>query len=171
MALWTFPQGLLTMAAGPAGGIAARARGARTVLIGAACLLIVALLAAATLPTYRWQVLVIAGLFGIGMGLYYAAGPNLVVDAVPARLSGIGSGMLPLANQLGAATAATVLGAVMAQDIAYTDRRTGQFVYADAAYQHAFLIAAVVGVVGLFVAARMRHGRAPATGGAAPDEH
>ncbi|MFI6984913.1 hypothetical protein ACIBSV_40845 [Embleya sp. NPDC050154] len=54
----------------------------------------------------------------------------------------------------------------MARDIARADARTGRIVYADAAFEHAFAIAAVVGLVGVLVAVLMRHGRTPATGGA-----
>ncbi|WSY16846.1 hypothetical protein OG928_34780 (plasmid) [Embleya sp. NBC_00896] len=154
------------MAFGPLGGVAARARGARPVLIAAGCLLVGALTAASSLPGQRGQILLIAAVFGAGMGLFYAAGPNLVVDAVPVRQSAVGTGMLPVANQLGAAAAATILGAVMARDIARTDPRTSQILYADAAYQHAFATAAVVGLFGVLVAVLMRHGRRPATGGA-----
>ncbi|MYS86237.1 MFS transporter [Embleya scabrispora] len=167
VALWTFPQGLLTMACGSLGGVADRARGARPVLIAAGCLLVAALTAAAWLPGQRGQVLLIAGVFGAGMGPYHAAGPNLVVDAVPLRQSAVGTSMLPVANQLGAAAAATILGAVMARDIAHSDARTGRIVYADAAFEHAFAISAVVGLAGVLVAVLMRHGRAPAGGGAA----
>ncbi|MFJ8747000.1 hypothetical protein ACIRL2_47635 [Embleya sp. NPDC127516] len=55
---------------------------------------------------------------------------------------------------------------VTARDIARADARTGRIVYADAAFEHAFAIAAVVGLVGVLVAVLMRHGRTPATGGA-----
>ncbi|MFI6584634.1 hypothetical protein [Embleya sp. NPDC050493] len=54
-----------------------------------------------------------------------------------------------------------------ARDIARSDARTGRIVYAEAAFEHAFAIAAVVGLVGVLVAVLMRHGRAPAAGGAA----
>ncbi|MFE3290551.1 MFS transporter [Rhodococcus sp. NPDC059234] len=166
LALWTFPSGLLTMVCGPLGGAVARRRGARLTLIGAVCAMITGLVAAAALPEQRWQIMVISAVFGIGMGLYYASGPNLVMDAVPAEQSAVGAAMLGVVAQLGNAIAVTVLSVVMAQNIARQNPTTGRITYSDTAFQHSFILAAVVGLAGLAVAIKMRHGRAPATGGA-----
>ncbi|MFE3759103.1 MFS transporter [Nocardia tengchongensis] len=167
-ALWTFPTGVLTMICGPLGGLVARRRGARLTLIGAVCAMIAGLAAAAVLPEHRWQIMLLSAVFGIGMGLYYASGPNLVMDAVPAGQSAVGSAMLGIVGQLGNAIAVTVLGVVMAQNIAHQNPKTGRITYSDIAFQHSFLVAAAVGLAGLAVAIHMRHGRTPATGGAEP---
>ncbi|WP_327138914.1 MFS transporter [Nocardia sp. NBC_01327] len=169
-ALWTFPSGLLTMVFGPLGGVIARRRGARLTLIGAVCAMIIGLLAAAALPEHRWQIMLLSAVFGIGTGLYYASGPNLVMDAVPAEQSAVGAAMLGVVGQLGNAIAVTVLSAVMAQNITHRNPTTGRITYSDTAFQHSFLVAAVVGLAGLAVAIGMRHGRAPATGGAEPSD-
>ncbi|KXF54096.1 hypothetical protein AXA44_42165 [Rhodococcus sp. SC4] len=167
-ALWTCPTGLLTMICGPLGGAVARRRGARLTLIGAVCAMIAGLAAAAALPEHRWQIIGISAVFGIGMGLYYASGPNLVMDAVPAEQSAVGAAMLGVVAQLGSAISVTVLSVVMAQNITRQDPTTGRITYSDSAFQHSFILAAVVGLAGLAVAIRMRHGRTPATGGAEP---
>ncbi|MFG1784080.1 MFS transporter [Rhodococcus oryzae] len=166
LALWTFPTGLLTMVCGPLGGAVARRKGARLTLIGAVCAMITGLVAAAVLPEHRWQIMVISAVFGIGMGLYYASGPNLVMDAVPAEQSAVGAAMLGVVGQLGNAIAVTVLSVVMAQNVASQNPKTGRITYTDAAFQHSFILAALVGLAGLAVAIKMRHGRSPATGGA-----
>lgn len=168
LAWWTFPTGVLTMVCGPLGGAVARRKGARLTLIGAVCAMITGLTAAALLPEQRWQMMVISALFGIGMGLYYASGPNLVMDAVPAEQSAVGAAMLGVVAQLGNAIAVTVLSLVMAQNIAGQDPKTGRITYSDTAFHCSFILAALVGLAGLTVAILMRHGRTPATGGAAP---
>ncbi|MFI6059723.1 MFS transporter [Streptomyces sp. NPDC051286] len=169
VALWTFPQGLLTMMAGPLGGAVARRFGARVVLIAAGCILTLALATTSSLPGHRWQILLIASAVGVGLGLHYAALPNLVIDATDARHSGVGTAMVPLAGQLGATTAATVMGAVTMRHTVRTEAGTGQIVFTATAYQLSFLIAAAVGLAGVLIAVRMHHGRTPATGGALPD--
>jgi hypothetical protein len=90
------------------------------------------------------------------------------MDAVPAEQSAVGAAMLGVVAQLGNAISVTVLSVVMAQNITRQDPTTGRITYSDSAFQHSFILAAVVGLAGLAVAIRMRHGRTPATGGAEP---
>lgn len=49
-----------------------------------------------------WVDQTLIGVFwGIGFGFYYAASPNLLIDAVPATRQGISAGMLAVAGSIG----------------------------------------------------------------------
>ncbi|MEB8344095.1 MFS transporter [Streptomyces endophyticus] len=161
-ALWTFPQGLATFVAGPAGGLLSRDRSPRAVLLTAQVLLVAAAAALATIPGGRAEVMFLAALFGLGIGLSYVAGANLVTDAVPAERAATGTGLLAVANQLGAAIGASGVAALRTLEPV----GGGNGSYAAAGYTTAFLTAAAAGTAALLITVAMRHGRGPASGGA-----
>ncbi|WP_306316300.1 MULTISPECIES: MFS transporter [unclassified Streptomyces] len=163
VAVFLVPQGLLSAAGGPLGGLLARRRAPRTgLLIALGCLATAATLLS-VLHTRVWHILLAALFMGIGFGFFFVSVSNLVVEAVPATHTGVGAGMMGVANNLGNATGVTVLGAVLAQHV--LDTPGDEVLYGEAGYVSAFLVAAGFAAMALLVAAFMRHGRTPATGG------
>ncbi|TDU02455.1 MFS transporter [Streptomyces sp. 846.5] len=168
------------MLAGGGAGEWARKVGPRYPLILAMATFTLSCLLYAFFSHSAWQYAVIAVVFGLGFGSFYAAAPNLIVEAVPARQQGISAGMLGVVNSLATSVGTAVLTAFLAANPAkfkvtipgVPASLTGGFntipqLYTDNGYRDGLLFAAGAGVVGLVVAVLMRHGRRPATGGEA----
>ena len=166
------------MLAGGGAGEWARKVGPRYPLILAMATFTLSCLLYAFFSHSAWQYAVIAVVFGLGFGSFYAAAPNLIVEAVPARQQGISAGMLGVVNSLATSVGTAVLTAFLAANPAkfkvtipgVPASLTGGFntipqLYTDNGYRDGLLFAAGAGVVGLVVAVLMRHGRRPATGG------
>ncbi|WP_024793970.1 MFS transporter [Tomitella biformata] len=166
-ALWTTTHGLAGMVGGPLAGLLARRSGPRSSLIIAMASLAISVTLLAFYHDHLWQIAVLAGLYGLGMGFFYASQANLVVESVPASQTGASAGMVGCVNSLGPALGVTVLGAVLAANTLPTEPAVRQIVYSEAGFTYALLAAAVSAVLGLVVAMRMKDGRSPATGGAA----
>ena len=168
------------MLAGGGAGEWARKVGPRYPLILAMGTFTLSCLLYAFFSHSAWQYAVIAVVFGLGFGSFYAAAPNLIVEAVPARQQGISAGMLGVVNSLATSVGTAVLTAFLAANPAkfkvtipgVPASLTGGYntipqVYTDNGYRDGLLFAAGAGVIGLVVAVLMRHGRRPATGGEA----
>ncbi|MFE5113985.1 MFS transporter [Streptomyces sp. NPDC056663] len=160
---WTFTQGLGSLVGGPSGGLLARRRGPRGTAATAQILIAIGALGFATLPGQRGVVLLLDLVFGLGTGLAYAAFANLITEAVPDERAATGTALIAVANQLGAATGASTLASVRTL---YPVGPNGK-AFAGTGYQLAFTLAAAAALLALLSTLRMRHGRAPATGGAA----
>jgi MFS family permease len=119
-----------------------------------------------------------AAVFGLGFGAFYAACPNLLIEAVPARQQGISAGMLGVVNSLATSVGTGALTAslranpleVKVSIPGISEQQTGgSHVIPELngwnGYHDGLLLAAACGLLGLAVALLMRHGRAPATGG------
>ncbi|MEW2352634.1 MFS transporter [Spirillospora sp. NPDC029432] len=169
-ALWTAPLGLVSMCAGPLGGLLAKRIGARQVLIAAAVAFLATLYLGARLPAVQWQVGVMSAAAGLAVGCLHSGNANLVQDALPASLSGVGNTVGAMNSLLAASMGSTLTGVVMADHVVATDPGTHQVVHAASAFTDAYLYAAIVGTAGLAVALLMKHGRRPAQGGLAEPE-
>lgn len=127
-----------------------------------------------------WQLMLLCGVvYGIGFGMYYAAAPNLIIEAVPQEQQGISSSMLVVAQSFGASVGVALLSPI------FTNNRlqitgpspTGQGMatndacnergctYTTDAFTTGFWILIACGVLALVIALVMKHGRKPATGG------
>ncbi len=170
------------MLAGGAAGEWSRKVGPRYPLIVAMATFTVSTLLYAFYAHSAWQYAVIAVVFGLGFGSFYAAAPNLIVEAVPARQQGISAGMLGVVNSLATSVGTAALTAFLAANPAkfkvtipgVSASLTGGYnalpgLYTDDGYRDGLLFAAGAGLIGLVVAVLMRHGRRPATGGEASD--
>ncbi|MFF1359986.1 MFS transporter [Streptomyces sp. NPDC058297] len=166
VALFLVPQGLVGAVCGPLGGVLARRRGPRTGLLVALTAFTVSAGSLAVLHAEPWQVLIAAVAQGIGFGFFFVSVSNLVVEAVPPTHTAVSTGMMGVASNLGNATGVTVLGAVLAQHILRAYPETGRIVHTESGFVLAHLLAAAAAGAALLVAALMRHGRTPATGGA-----
>jgi MFS family permease len=90
---------------GPIGGLLARRFGARLPLILSGAALLVSFLLWSRFHEVWQQSAAIGIVWGLGSGMYFAAGPNLLIDAVPAPSMGISSAMLSAFGSVGAALA------------------------------------------------------------------
>ncbi|MEY9964020.1 MFS family permease [Streptacidiphilus sp. MAP12-16] len=168
------------MLSGGAAGEWSRKVGPRLPLIVAMATFTLSTVLYAFFAHSAWQYAVIAIIFGLGFGSFYASAPNLIVEAVPARQQGISAGMLGVVNSLATSVGTAVLTAFLAANPAefkvsitgVPASLTGGYhvlpgLYTDTGYRDGLLFAACAGLLGLVVAVLMRHGRRPATGGEA----
>ncbi|MEY9844493.1 MFS transporter [Streptacidiphilus sp. MAP5-3] len=171
------------MLSGAGLGEIARKTGPRLPLVIAMAAFTVSTVLYAYLPHSKWQYGLFAAVFGIGFGAFYAACPNLLIEAVPARQQGISAGMLGVVNSIATAVGTGALTAflnanplkVEVQIPGIPEKLTGNGfntipgLNGWGGYHDGLLLAAVCGAAGLVVALLMRHGRTPATGGAISD--
>ncbi|MCX5443481.1 MFS transporter [Streptomyces sp. NBC_00569] len=171
VALFLVPQGVLASVCGPLGGLLARHRAPRTALLVAASALTASSLCVALLHTAAWQFFLAAVLQGVGFGFFFVSASNLVIEAVPATHTAVSAGMMGVANNLGNATGVTVFGAVLAAHLLTGGHDGHPAVHAESGFVLALLTAACAAGGALLIAAFMRHGRTPATGGATAPAH
>lgn len=173
--MWSAVFGMIF---GPLGGYLARKRGARLTMIiscvgfTSACVLWV--------PWHStWQQqLGIGVLFGLGVGFFYASGPNLLMDCVPVQRQGISAGMYAVFGGIGTSVATAVFTAIVsAHPFTFTVAVPGADpvvtevpqVYSDSGFSLVYLlVGAIPAVVALILAVSLRVGRTPARGGEAP---
>ncbi|MEV6771662.1 MFS transporter [Nocardia sp. NPDC051030] len=176
----TLAQSLIAMLFGFLGGLWIRRSGARLPLVTALVIFVGSALAYAAL-SHGWQTqALISAVFGIAFALYYAATPNLIVEAVPARQQGISAGMLGVMQAMGAAIGLAVATAFLnANPVKAEITVMGTptvikdipLVYADKGYEVSFYFIAGAALIALVGAVIMRHGRTGATGGEAHASH
>ncbi|WP_027944597.1 MFS transporter [Amycolatopsis taiwanensis] len=151
-------------------GLVSKRSGARhALLVSTAGWTVPMVLLAAGVINDNWLVRLVALLMGIAQGFYYASTANLIIDAVPAKMQGISASMKYTVEQGIGSIAGAVAGAVIATDIVQVVPGTGAIVYGSTGFRIAFGLLAVAGALAVVVVLLMRHGRTPATGGAAPD--
>jgi MFS family permease len=170
--MWSAVFGIIL---GPVGGLLARKVGARLPLRIAAVAMIAA--CALWIPWHStWQEQVEIGvLFGLAFGFYYAANPNLLMDAVPAERQGISAGMLAVFGAIGSSVATALVTSLQAahpyQLVSHAGKTTVTNipqVYTNTAYSEIYLLIGVVpAAVALILALLLRTGTKPALGGAA----
>lgn len=61
----------------------------------------------------QWQIAVVAGLFGLGIGLAFASMANLIVGSVPADQTGAATGMNANIRTIGGSIGAAVTGVLV----------------------------------------------------------
>lgn len=86
----------------------------------------------------RWEVYVASGLLGAGIGLAFAAMPNLIIENVGPAQTGVATGMNTVARTVGgafggAATASVIAGTVGATDYPTANGYTAAFAFCTAA--------------------------------------
>ncbi|MET8142139.1 MFS transporter [Sphaerisporangium sp. NPDC005288] len=114
--LLTLPM-LVTMAlAGYLSGPIAPFLGVKAQLVWGSVFCLVASAALAAFHDRPWQIAVAEGVFGVGIGLAYSAMTSLIVQNVPARQTGIASGMNTNIRTIGGSIGAAVIGAVIISD-------------------------------------------------------
>jgi MFS family permease len=168
---------LFTMIFGPLGGLLARRVGARIpLIIGTIALTIACALWIEWHSTWLEQDS-IGLLLGLGSGFYFAAGPNVILDIVPASRQGITVGMIQVWGAIGTSVATALLISILAahpfQIVATVPGSIKPIVsnvpqvYTNGGFSQAYLLLGVIPcVIALVGALALRQGRAPARGGA-----
>lgn len=93
-----------------------------------------------------WQVALVSGMFGLGIGFAYAAIANLVVQSVPAGQTGVASGMSANIRTIGGALGTAVVSAI----VTGTLQRDG--LPTEGGYISAFVVLIAISVVAVGVA-------------------
>lgn len=165
------------MAVGPLGGLWGKSAGPRAPMIAGLAALTVSVVMLALFHDSWGAVLTAMIVFGAGVGMYFAASNNLIIEAVPQESSGIGAGMLAVAGSFGTSVGTAIVTAVLsAHSFGFTSPSpTGQGtvvtevpqVYTDTGWTISLWVVAATAVLGTLLAVLMRIGRTPATGGAA----
>lgn len=165
LALWCCPLGIVSMFTGPLGGFLSKYIGARYVLLTAAVLFEVVMFLGSRMFTVEWKIGIMSAIGGIAAGFTHSSNANLIQDALPPKQGGVGNGIAGVGALLAAAIATTMTGVVMSNHVLMVIPESHAVIYADSAFTSAYFYAALVGVVGIVVAALMKHGRAAAVGG------
>ncbi|MCW2931818.1 MAG: transporter [Actinomycetia bacterium] len=171
----TIVLSVAAMIFGPLGGLLARRYGARLpMVLGTLSLLIAFEL---WTPFHgAWVDQTVIGIFwGIGFGFYYAASPNLLIDAVPATRQGISAGMLAVFGSIGSALATALLTPILAAHPYYLvgtppggkpEHSVIPQVYTNVGYTEVYLfVGCSAAVIALILALALQSGRTPARGG------
>jgi MFS family permease len=173
--IWTALFGVIF---GVLGGWLCRKVGARLpLIISGACLLVASALWVVWHSTWQEQ-LAIGLLYGVCFGFYYAANPNLLMDAVPADRQGVSGGMLAVFGSIGTAVGVAIFTAIVSahpfQTVGFNPLTHKTIVtnipqvYTNIGYSLVYVACGVIpGALTLGLALALRHGRTPARGGAA----
>jgi MFS family permease len=171
---------LAAMLFGPIGGLLARRYGARLPMILGTLSLIVAFEVWARFHGAWVDQASIGVLWGVGFGFFYAAGPNLLMDAVPAARQGVSAGMFAVFGAIGSALATALLTPILAAHPYYLvgtpPGGKPQYsaipqVYTNVGYSWVYLlVGGIPAVIALICALALRSGREPARGGARAEE-
>ena len=175
--IWTALFGMLF---GVLGGWVCRKIGARIPLIISGASLLVACALWIVWHTTWQEQLSIGLLYGVCFGFYYAANPNLLMDAVPANRQGVSAGMLAVFGSIGTSVGTAIFTAIVAahpfQTVA-NDPLTHKVivtnvpdVYTNTGYSLVYVAVGVVpAALTLLIALALRSGRGPARGGASEE--
>ncbi|MCF2531090.1 MFS transporter [Yinghuangia soli] len=175
----TIGMSATSMTAGPLAGAWGRTRGLRSPLIAGMSVMTAACAMLALWHGSWFTVLLVYAVYGLGFGAFYSASNNLIVEAVPESQSSIGAGMLNVAGNFGAAVGTAMITAILSahplqmvspsptgQGTATTDIPQ---VYTDTGWTLSLWALGIAGLIGIVVTVLLKSGRAPATGGEAPD--
>ena len=131
---------LVTMGvAGFLSGPLARFIGSRAQVAIASAVMVVATVAIALEHSTAWMLMLEAAVFGLGLGIVYAAITSVVVQSVPPTQTGVASGMNTNLRTIGSSIGVTVMTAIIAGTIG----RSG--IPTEAGYTTGFLAVAAIG--------------------------
>jgi MFS family permease len=139
--LLPFAAAMLVIA--PFTGRLSLAFGGRRILLSGCLFAASAYVELALWHAHTWQVMISAGLLGIGMAQGYAAMSNLVVQAVPQSQTGVATGMNTNIRNIGSAVGAGVATSFVVSSLL----RNGT------PAEHGYVLAFVISAVALFIAA------------------
>ncbi|MFG3022428.1 MFS transporter [Streptomyces sp. NPDC048254] len=169
-----FQAGLTVMSTGvgalvcaPLGGFLCQHRSPRLVVLLSGATGIAASLFLALAHGHLWEYVIAGLLFGVSMGFYFPGTINLVIEAVPAELTGVAGGLQSVNSAFTSGAAPVVATLVLGLNVLGSTTPEGRTVYADAGYRYLGLGMAAAAAVAFVGSLRMRHGREPAAGGQA----
>jgi MFS family permease len=145
--LLMLPGALMMLVAGPFAGVLVRRHGGKLPLalgafISSASLLAMALDHSTEAAMIAWNIT-----NSIGIGLAFAAMPNLIFDAVPQAETGEATGFNALVRSVGASLGSQITAAILTASVI-----AGGALPTDGGYTAAFLVAAAIAVIAAIVA-------------------
>ncbi|WP_431677505.1 MFS transporter [Kitasatospora sp. KL5] len=164
------PSALGSMVAAPLGALMIARRGPRLPLVAGGILGAIAMAYLGVRHSHEIDIYLASAVFGLGVGLAYAAMPAYINGAVPAEQSGIANGMNAVLRTVGGAIGTAVMAAILTGDTMKLPIPVA--LPTLDAYEHAYWTAAVVCVVAGLVPFAIRRIKpaaspAPAAGTAA----
>jgi EmrB/QacA subfamily drug resistance transporter len=155
--LLMLPGALMMLVAGPFAGVLVRRHGGKLPLalgafISSASLLAMALDHSTEGAMIAWNIT-----NSIGIGLAFAAMPNLIFDAVPQAETGEATGFNTLVRSVGASLGAQITAAILTASVI-----AGGALPTDGGYTAAFLVSAAIAVIAAIVAVFIPRVREPA---------
>jgi EmrB/QacA subfamily drug resistance transporter len=164
------PSALAMLFIGPVSGILGARMGNKVPLTLGAVATAVGLLLMGLMHGSELEILVFNTIASIGIGLAYAAMPNLIVDAVPQERTGEATGFNAVVRSVGSSLGTQVTAAILAGSVLGATRLPS-----DSGYTAAFLIsgasALVAGLAAVLIPSDGGHAHLPAAaemGAAAP---
>lgn len=145
--LFMLPSSLMMLVAGPLAGRLDRLVGSRLVMLWGCALCAGGMGFLAVAHRQPWQVYVGATVLGLGIGLSFAAMANLIVAAVPARQTGVATGVNTVARNLGGVFGSQLSATFLAINIAPATQLPG-----EQGFVVGFALAAALVGVGFLVA-------------------
>ncbi|KJK57191.1 MFS transporter [Saccharothrix sp. ST-888] len=156
------PSALGSMVAAPVGALLIARSGPRLPLVLGGLLGAVSMAYLAVRHSAEGDIYLASAVFGLGVGLAYAAMPAYINGAVPAEQSGIANGMNAVLRTVGGAIGTAVMGAILTGDtIKFPVPMPIQLPTLDA-YKHAYWVAAAMCLVAAVVPFAIRRVK-PAT--------
>jgi MFS family permease len=150
------PMGAGLVIGGLAVGGGARRWGIRTPMLIAFVFLAVSTLGLAFLRSTIWEVVVWLVLFGLAMGVAYGGYPNLVLQAAPPESQGIAATTATVFGNIGNGIMIQVAFVALA---AHAIPGSNGAYYGSQGYTIAFVVTAIVAVLGLLATLILPHGR------------
>jgi MFS family permease len=160
--LLMLPAALVMLGAGPLSGILGARLGNKVPLALGAVTTAAGLIAMGVAHGSEIEILVFNVITSIGIGLAYAAMPNLIVDAVPRRQTGEATGFNAVVRSVGSSLGSQVTAAILAGSVLGSTHLPG-----DSGYTAAFLVSGAVALVAALFAVvipRSSHGHLPVAG-------
>ncbi|TQF06544.1 MFS transporter [Kitasatospora acidiphila] len=157
------PSALGSMVAAPVGAMLIARRGPRLPLVLGGVFGAVSMAYLALRHGTEGDIYFAAGLFGLGVGMAYAAMPAYINGAVPAEQSGIANGMNAVLRTVGGAIGTAVMGAILTGDSIKFPPQIAKMIPMQIptldAYKHAFWVAAALCLIAAVVPFAIRTAR------------
>jgi MFS family permease len=162
------PGALAMLVFGPLSGIVGSRLGNKVPLSVGGFLTALGLALLAVAHGSQAEIILFSLVMSSGIGLAFAAMPNLIIEAVPAHQTGEATGFNALVRSVGSSLGSQVSATILASSAVAG-------IATDAGFTHAFAVSAVVavcaGVVAIFIPRAAEHAHAPVldeVGAAAP---
>jgi MFS family permease len=150
--LFLLPSTIAIVVVGQMAGVLERRIGSRGSLIGGTLFALACYVLLVADRSAEWEIYVGAGLLGIGIGLSFAAMPNLIVQNVDRKQTGVATGMNAVTRTLGGAFGGQLAATLLA------DNLDGAGIPTASGFTLSFLMCliALVGALGFAVAVPKR---------------
>ncbi|MFD7451616.1 MFS transporter [Kitasatospora sp. NPDC059827] len=141
------PSAIGSMVAAPIGALMIARRGPRLPLVLGGVLGAIAMAYLALRHSAEGDIYTASAIFGLGIGLAFAAMPAFINGAVPVEQSGIANGMNSVLRTVGGAIGTAVMTAILTGDTMKLPIKIPVLLPTLDAYKHAFWVTAVVCVI------------------------